>query len=446
MLDFVPSPQTVTLIMFGLLVVLIFTGFPLGFVILGTAFVAGFLFMGPDRVYGLVSAHTYKLMVNYILLALPLFVFMGSMIGSSGMAERLFSTLYMILGGIRGGLAITVIVVATVFAACTGVIAASVTTMGIIAMAPMVARGYDKSLASGAVAAGGTLGILIPPSIMIVIYGPMAEVSVGKMFAGAIFPGLVLSALYVLYIVIYCRVRPNAGPPIPVEERHVLPASRQLAMVLMYMVPPLGIIFAVLGTILFGVATPTEAAGMGAFASLIVAAAFKSLNWKSLRKAISETLRITAFAGLLTIGAGVFASIFLYLRGGEFVTAAVTGVPGGRWGSFVIIMLVIYLLGMFIEWIGSIYIVVPVFTPIGAALGFDPVWFAIMICVAYQTGFLSPPNAHAIFYLKAVSPPEVTIGDIIKGVVPFIGLVTIGLILCIIFPSIITWLPSVTVG
>jgi TRAP-type mannitol/chloroaromatic compound transport system permease large subunit len=185
---------------------------------------------------------------------------------------------------------------------------------------------------------------------------------------------------------------------------------------------------------------------MGAFASLIVAAAFKSLNWKSLRKAISETLRITAFAGLLTIGAGVFASIFLYLRGGEFVTAAVTGVPGGRWGSFVIIMLVIYLLGMFIEWIGSIYIVVPVFTPIGAALGFDPVWFAIMICIAYQTGFLSPPNAHAIFYLKAVSPPEVTIGDIIKGVVPFIGLVTIGLILCIIFPSIITWLPSVTVG
>jgi tripartite ATP-independent transporter DctM subunit len=368
------------------------------------------------------------------------------MIGSSGMAERLFSTLYMILGGIRGGLAITVIVVATVFAACTGVIAASVTTMGIIAMAPMVARGYDKSLASGAVAAGGTLGILIPPSIMIVIYGPMAEVSVGKMFAGAIFPGLVLSSLYVLYIVIFCRVRPNAGPPIPVEERHVLPASRQLAMVLMYMVPPLGIIFAVLGTILFGVATPTEAAGMGAFASLIVAAAFKSLNWKSLRKAISETLRITAFAGLLTIGAGVFASIFLYLRGGEFVTAAVTGVPGGRWGSFVIIMLVIYLLGMFIEWIGSIYIVVPVFTPIGAALGFDPVWFAIMICIAYQTGFLSPPNAHAIFYLKAVSPPEVTIGDIIKGVVPFIGLVTIGLILCIIFPSIITWLPSVTVG
>ena len=446
MFDVVPSPQAVTLIMFGLLVILIFTGFPLGFVILGTAFVAGFLFMGPDRVFGLVSAHTYKLMVNYILLALPLFVFMGSMIGSSGMAERLFSTLYMILGGMRGGLAITVIVVATVFAACTGVIAASVTTMGIIAMAPMVARGYDRSLSAGAVAAGGTLGILIPPSIMLVIYGPMAEISVGKLFAGAIFPGLLLSGLYILYIIVYCRVKPNAGPPIPLEERQAVPAARKLFLAVVYMVPPLAIIFAVLGTILFGVATPTEAAGMGAFASIIVAAAFKSLTWQTLRKAISETLRITAFAGLLTIGAGVFASIFLYLRGGEFVTAMVTNVPGGKWGSLAVILIVIYLLGMFIEWIGSIYIVVPVFTPIGAALGFDPVWFAIIICVAYQTGFLSPPNAHAIFYLKAVSPPEVTLGDIIKGVVPFIGLITIGLILCILFPSIVTWLPSVTVG
>lgn len=445
MLDISISPSLVTILMLGILAVGIFSGFPLAFMLSGVGFIFGIIFMG-DRIYGMAIAATYKTMTNYILLAAPLFVFMGTMLGQSGVTEKLFGTMHLIMGGLRGGLALATIFVATIFAACTGIIGASVVTMGIVALPPMLKRGYDKSLACGSVCAGGTLGILIPPSIMIVIYGPMAAISVGKMFAGAFVPGFILSALYMSYIAIRCWFKPELGPALPMEERRAVPTSKKITAMLVQMVPPVLLILGVLGTIFAGIATPTEAAGAGAFIATILAIAYRRFNWQVLKNTAYDTMRVTGFIFLLAIGATIFTGVFAYLGGGKFATAVLAAVPGGKWGSFAVMMFIIFILGMLIEWIGSIFIVVPLFTPVAAALGFNALWFAICVCVMYQTGFLSPPNAHAIFYLKGVAPPEVRVEDIINGVWPFIGLILIGLFVVVMFPDLILWLPSIIVG
>jgi tripartite ATP-independent transporter DctM subunit len=435
----------IAILMLVVLVFGIFSGFPLGFVLAGTGFIFGLLFLG-DRIYGMLIVKSSQLLTNYIFLAVPLFVFMGNMLGHSGVTEKLFGTMHIILGGLRGGLAMATIFVATIFAACTGVIAASVTTMGILALPPMLSRKYDKALACGTVCAGGTLGILIPPSIMLVIYGPMSGISVGRLFAGALVPGLILSGLYMAYIAIRCWLKPELGPSISIEERQAITTRQKITALSTQMVPPIILIVGVLGSIFAGIATPTEAAGAGAFIATMLAIAYRRFNMKVLKDTLYGTLYITGFLMLLTVGAGLFTSVFTYLGGSEFATAVLTAVPGGKWASFAIMMFIIFIFGMLIEWIGSIFIVVPLFTPIAAGLGFDPLWFAIAVCVMYQTGFLSPPNAHAIFYLKGVAPPEVTVGDIIRGVWPYIGLILIGLAIITIFPSLVLWLPALIVG
>jgi len=440
------SPAMVTILMLGILAVGIFSGFPLAFVLSGVGFVFGLLFMGEGRIFGMAIAQTYKTMTNYVILAVPLFIFMGNMLGQSGVAEKLFGTMYLLMGRIRGVLALATILVATIFAACTGIIGASVVTMGIIALPPMLRRGYDKALACGSVCAGGTLGILIPPSIMLVIYGPMAEISVGQLFAGAFVPGLILSALYMTYIAVLCGLKPEKGPTISEEEIRSVPTWKKVGALFTQMIPPILLILGVLGTIFAGIATPTEAAGAGAFIATSLAIVYRRFNWKVLKETAYETMRITAFIMLLVIGASIFTGVFTYLGGGKFATAVLAAVPGGKWASFAVMMFIVFILGMLIEWIGSIFIVVPLFTPVAAALGFDPLWFAIAVCVMYQTGFLSPPNAHAIFYLKGVAPPEVTVEDIIRGVWPFIGLILIGLTIITIFPQLVLWLPSLIVG
>ncbi len=446
MLNIEISPALITILMLGTLVIGIFSGFPLAFILAGVGFIFGLLFMGEGRIYGMAIAQTYKTMTNYVLLAVPLFVFMGTMLGHSGVAEKLFGTMHLIMGGLRGGLALATIFVATIFAACTGIIGASVVTMGIIALPPMLDRGYSKSLACGTVCAGGTLGILIPPSIMLVIYGPMAEISVGKLFAGALVPGLILSALYMSYIAIRCGLKPELGPPLPVEERRAVPTSQKITRMLFQMVPPILLILGVLGTIFAGIATPTEAAGAGAFIATLLAIAYRRLNWPVLKSTTYETMKITGFIMLLVVGASIFCSVFTYLGGGKFATQVLAAVPGGKWASFAVMMFMVFILGMLIEWIGSIFIVVPLFTPVAAALGFDALWFAIAVCVCYQTGFLSPPNAHAIFYLKGVAPPGVEVGDIIRGVWPYICLILVGLVVITLFPQLVLWLPSIIVG
>jgi len=439
------SPEIITILMFGGLLVGILFGYPLAIVIGGVGLFAGILFLGP-MVFKMFPLRVLGLMSSYVLLAVPLFIFMGNMMEISGTAERLFGALYLWLGGLRGGLAIATVLMGTILAACVGIIAASTIMMGLIALPSMLQRGYSREVATGSVCAGGTLGILIPPSVMLVFYGPMSSLSVGKLMMGAFMPGLLLSVLYISYIGIRCIIRPEDGPPMPPEERAV-PILKKISILLGGLVPPVFIILAVLGSIFFGIAAPTEAAALGALAATILALAYRRLTWETLTKSMLQTLKITCMAFLIVWGATMFTGTFLRVGGGDVVTNLVLAMPGGRWGAFWVIMFIIFILGMFIDWMGILFVMVPIVTPIGDVLGFDPIWFALMVCVNLQMSFMTPPFAYAIFFLKGISKPEwgVTTAHIIRGVIPFVALIIIGIVLCAVFPQIILWLPNMMI-
>jgi len=439
------SPEIITILMFGGLLIGILLGYPLAIVIGGVGMFAGILFLGPV-VFKMFPLRIIGLMSSYILLAVPLFIFMGTMMEISGTAERLFGALYLWLGRLRGGLAIATILMGTILAACVGIIAASTIMMGLIALPSMLQRRYNKEIACGSVCAGGTLGILIPPSVMLVFYGPMASLSVGRLMMGAFMPGLLLSTLYISYVGIRCLIRPEDGPPMPPEER-AAPLLKKLGMLMSGLLPPIFIIMAVLGSIFFGVASPTEAAALGALASVILALAYRRLTLETLTRSMLQTLKITCMAFLIVWGATMFTGTFLRLGGGEVVTNLVLAMPGGRWGAFGVIMFIIFILGMFIDWMGILFVMVPIVTPIGEVLGFDPIWFALMVCVNLQMAFMTPPFAYAIFFLKGICKPEweITTGHIMRGVLPFVALIIIALVLCAVFPQIILWLPGIMI-
>ena len=435
------SPELVTIVMFGAAIIGILLGYPLALVLGGVAMFVGVAVIG-EPVFIIFRLRILGFLSEYIMLAVPMFVFMGVMVERSGAAERLYNGLYLWCGGLRGGLAIGSVLMGTILAACVGVIAASVIMIALIAVPSMLQRGYNKELVCGSVCAGGALGILIPPSIMLVIYGPMAQISVGKLFMAAFVPGFVLSGLYLSYIAILCWLKPQLAPPIPAEERAV-PLLKKLYILLTSMAPPIFLILAVLGSIFFGIAAPTEAAAVGALAAALLAIAYRRLNWQSIKESALSTMKITCMVFLIGLGASMFVGVFLRLGGGEAVTSLVLATPGGKWGAFALIMFLIFILGMFIDWLGILFIMIPIVTPIGADLGFDPLWFALMICVNLQMSFLTPPFAYAIFYLKGISKPEwgITTAHIIRGVIPFVILIMVGLSLCIAFPDIILWLP-----
>lgn len=437
------SPEIVTSLMFGGVLGLVLTGFPIGFVIGSVGLIFGYLLFGGDITFHILYTRLFSLSLNYPYLAVPLFTFMGVVLQYSGIVEELYETLYETLSGFRGGLAVVTIVFGTVLAACLGVITASVTILTLIAMAPMVKRGYDKSLAAGTVCAGGTLGILIPPSIMLVVYGPQAGLSVGKMFMAAFLPGLLLSFLYIAYIVIRCYLHPEVGPPISLEKRQVS-SIQKISKLLRSLLPPVLLILAVLGTIFTGIAPPTEAAAMGSLAAVLLAIAYRKFSWYLVKHAAIETLRISAFVVLIAGMCYAFVGVFMSAGCGEVVSNVIMSIPGGRWASFAVVMLIVFLLGMFIEWIGIVFIIVPIFTPIIKALGFDPLWAGMMICINLQMAFLTPPMAMSIFVCRGTAPAElgITMNDIIKGVIPFVIIIMISLVLCTIFPQIITWLPA----
>lgn len=440
------SPEMAVAVLFGLVVIGVMLGFPLAFVLGGVTVTIGFLLFGVDATAWIAYSRIYKILTNYVLLAVPGFVFMGVMLGYSGLTERMFSSLHVWLGGLRGGLAIVTVLTGTILAATVGIIGASVTALAIIALPEMVKRGYSKSFASGAVCAGGTLGILIPPSIMLVVYGPMAMISVGSLFFAAFLPGFMLSAMYCIYIAIHGFIKPEVGPAVPVEERAV-PLLKKIIDLLTALVPPAALIMAVLGSIFMGVATPTEAAGVGAVAATLLAVVNRRFNFSMLKETARQTLIISAM--VLAIGATAYAFVGIFIRAGgaEAATQIIMGAPGGKWGVFAAIMFVVFILGYFIDWLGILFIIVPIITPIGAALGFDELWFAMMICVNLQTSFLTPPFAYAIFYLRGAADPSlgVTTGDIIRGVIPFVLLILVGLGLLIAFPQIILWLPGLMI-
>ena len=427
--------------MFIGVLVMVIAGVPLYLALGGLGLIFGILGGWVPQVFNQFISRIYGLMASEVLPAVPLFVFMGALLTKSGAAEKLFNALYLAMGGLRGGLALITVFLATLFAATAGVIGATETAVGLMALPAMLKRGYNVPLACGSICAGGTLGILIPPSVMLLLYGPTAGLSVAKLFIGAIGPGLLLSGLYLAYVFILCMVKPEYGPPMPKEERNI-PAIKVWYEIIKYMIPPLFLIFAVLGTILFGIASPTEAASVGAMGAVLVAIAYRNFNFRVLYDAAIQTLRITTMVMFVAAGAMMFSGVFMALGGAKYIGATIIALPLGKWGILFAMLVVVFLLGMFIDWIGILFIVIPIFTPIALDLGFNPLWFALVICTNLQMSFLTPPFAYSMFYLKGIAPDDVTMVQIYRGVFPFIGLQIIGLALVIIFPPLTLWLPS----
>ena len=441
------SAEIVAFLMLGGVFTLVMTGFPIAFVIGSVAFIVGILIFGPTTTYHILYSRFYGLSLNYPYLAVPLFTFMGVILQHSGITKDLYESLYESLGRLRGGLAIVTIVFGTILATCLGVIAASVTILTLVALGPMVTRGYDKSLAAGTIVASGTLGILIPPSIMLVVYGPQAGLSIGQMFMGAVFPGLILAGSYLAYVVIRCYLNPEMGPAIPADQLTPF-SSAKVWRLLKSLVPPVLLVLAVLGTIFSGIAPPTEAAAVGCLASILMAIAYGKFSFALLKHASIETLRVSAFVVMIAALCYAFVGVFMSAGSGDVVARLILAIPGGRWASFAMIMLIVFLLGLFIEWIGIVFIIVPIFTPIITQLGFNPLWAGMMICINMQMAFQTPPMAMSIFVLKGAAAPELglTMADIIKGVAPFVTIIMVVLVLCSIFPGIITWLPDQMLG
>jgi tripartite ATP-independent transporter DctM subunit len=438
------SPEFITIGMFVGLLIGLFMGHPLAFVLGGLAVIFGFFGWGPSSFY-MFLGQTWGIMDNYILVCIPLFIFMAQLLDQSGVAEDLFDTMRYVFGPIRGGIAVAVVIVSTLFGACTGIIGASVVTMGLLGMPVMLKYKYNKRLASGAICAGGTLGILIPPSIMLVVMADQAAVSVGKLFAGAVIPGIILATLYIAYILIHCWFKPSDGPALSAEERQAV-SNKQLAkMVLKSMIPPMILIIGVLGSIFAGIATPTEAAGVGAMLAFGMTVAYGKFTFSGLKAAVVNTAKTTSMVILILVGAACFSSIFMGSGGGEVVKDFIVGIGFGKWGTFIVMMIILFFFGMFIDWIGIIMITFPIFLPIAQELGFDKIWFIVTMAVMLQDSFLTPPFGYALFYLKGVAPPEVKTSDIYWGAFPFWRLMEVGLLIVVIWPSTITWLANVLV-
>lgn len=445
------SPEFLTVAMFVTLICAIMLGHPLAYTLGAVATFFGLLDNGWDvmALFDMFTNNCWGLMENYTLVAIPLFILMAQLLDRSKVADELFETLYVVLGGLKGGLGLAVVVVCTVFAATTGIVGASVVAMGLLATPALMKKGYQKELSAGIICAAGTLGILIPPSIMMVVYGGltgMKETSVGNLFAGAIFPGLLLAGLYFLYIFIRCTINPQLGPPISKEEASKWTFSQKVVLTLKSLIPPMALILAVMGTILAGIATPTEAAALGALGALVLALINKKCNWEVLKQSAFSTMGTTAMVMMLFIGGKLFSTVFLSMGGGDVVADVLVGSGMSKWMILLIMMAIVFLMGMFIDWAAILLVTVPIFMPIAMEIGFDPLWFSIVLCVNLQTSFLTPPFGYALFYFKGVAPEEYTMGDVYRGIMPFVGLQVLGIIILTLFPQIVTFLPGVFFG
>ncbi|MEO8002331.1 MAG: TRAP transporter large permease subunit [Arenimonas sp.] len=433
------------------------SGFPVAFVLGGVALLAAgtgmllgnfdpsFLEAFPNRIFGTIN--------NATLMAVPLFVFMGIMLEKSRIAENLLEAIASLFGAVRGGLVVAVIIVGAILAASTGIVGATVVAMGLISLPTMLRHGYDPKLATGAICASGTLGQIIPPSLILVLLGDQLgnayqqaqlklgnfspdTISVGDLFAGAIIPGLGLVALYLIYVLWVAWRQPSRAPAMKETiKRSVWDLCRAI-------IPALGLILAVLGSILFGIATPTEAAAVGAVGALLFALIGKQLSWEKFKQVSKETAKVTGMVFAILIGAALFSLVFRGYGGDDLVHHILSNVPGGKWGALFVVMLVMFVLGFMIDFIEIIFVVVPIVAPALLAMGVDPVWLGVVMAINLQTSFLTPPFGFALFYLRGVAPPEVKTIDIYRGVIPFIALQVLMLLLVIIWPELATWLPG----
>ncbi|SLM30268.1 TRAP dicarboxylate transporter, DctM subunit [Desulfamplus magnetovallimortis] len=445
------SLEFMTVAMFATLVLAITLGHPLAYTLAAVATLFGLIDNGFSipMLFDMFANNAWGLMNNYTLVAIPLFILMAQLLDRSKVSEALFESLYVVLGGLKGGLGLAVVVVCTVFAATTGIIGASVVAMGLLATPALMSKGYQKELASGIICASGTLGILIPPSIMMVVFGGltgMKETSVGNLFAGAILPGMMLASMYFIYIFIRCNINPQLGPPISKAEASKYTAAQKWTMTMKSLVPPLALILAVMGTILAGVATPTEAAGLGASGAMILAFASKKLNMTVLKESAYATLKTTSMVMMLFIGGKFFSTVFLGMGGGDVVADLLIGSGMNKWAILAIMMLIVFFMGMFIDWAAILLVTVPIFMPIAMEIGFDPLWFSMLMCVNLQTSFLTPPFGYALFYFKGVAPEGYTMMHIYKGIMPFVLIQLLSLAILSLFPGIVTWLPGIFFG
>jgi len=433
--------------MFLFLTIVLMAGFPVTFTLMGTALIFGLVGFG-FSFFNLLPLRIWGVMNNVTLMAVPLFVFMGVTLERSGLAEELLDTMSLVLGRLRGGLAISVVVVGALLGATTGIVGATVVTMGLLSVPTMLRRGYSKELATGTVAASGTLGQIIPPSIVLVLIGDIIGVPVGDLFIGAVLPGLLLVTIFIVFILIISFIRPQVAPPIPRDELAALAGGKLAARVGKALLPPLFLIVAVLGSMFAGIASPTEAAAVGAVGALFLTGLKRRLNRGILREVMISTMRLTCMVFIILCGAAAFGLVFRGLQGDTLVRNFLGGLAGhfSKEAVLAIVMGLIFIIGFFLDFIEIVFIHVPVLAPIMIEFGFDPLWFCILLAVNLQTSFLTPPFGFSLFYLKAVTPPEVTTGHIYRGIIPFVACQMLGLLIVILYPEIATWLPRKVFG
>lgn len=445
------DPQA-ALLMLGMFIFIILLGFPIAFTLMAMGVAFGYYaYFQPDqaffdnRVFYLFTQNTFSVMNNDTLVAVPLFLFMGYVIERANILDRLFHSLQVALRVVPGSMAVAALITCTLFATATGIVGAVVTLMGLLALPAMLKAGYDQRLSTGVICAGGTLGILIPPSIMLIVYGATSAVSVVKLYAAAILPGFLLAGLYMVYVVTRVAINPSLAPKLPKEQTDI-PWTRVAVMLLQAFFPLAVLIISVLGAILFGLATPTEAAAVGAMGGLALAAAYRALTWIRLREAVYLTARTSAMVCYLFVGSWTFSSVFSYLGGEALVKDFVLGLDLDTVTFLILSQVIIFLLGWPLEWSEIIIIFVPIFLPLLPHFGVDPMFFGILVAMNLQTSFLTPPMAMSAYYLKGVAPPFVQLWTIFRGCLPFLSMVFLTMVLMYVFPQIVTWLPDLFYG
>lgn len=432
--------EAMPLILFGVLFLLLLLGFPVAFTLGGVSFILGYIAFGPEF-FNLLPLRIWGVMTNYVLIAVPLFVYMGVMLEKSGLAEDLLETMALLFGHLRGGLALSVVAVGAMFGASTGIVGATVVTMGLLSLPTMLKRGYRAEVATGTISASGTLGQIIPPSIVLVLLGSVLNISIGDMFVGAVLPGLILVGLYAAYLILVAIFKPEWAPAMPEEELAQFRGKAMAQRVLKAFVLPSLLVVAVLGSIFAGIASPTEAAAVGAFGATLLTVLQRKFSYATLKSVMADTTHLTCMVFVILVGATAFGLVFRGMHGDVYLTDLILSANMGPGGFLALVMAMIFVAGFFIDFIEITFIIVPVVAPIFVALGVDLLWVGILIAMNLQTSFLTPPFGFSLFYLKGVAPPEVRTGHIYRGIIPFIVIQLIGLALVITFPEVATELP-----
>ncbi len=433
--------EAMPLILFAVLFILLLFGYPVAFTLGGVSFILGYLTFG-IHFFNLLPLRIWGVMTNYVLIAVPLFVYMGVMLEKSGLAEELLETMALLFGRLRGGLAISVVVVGAMLGASTGIVGATVVTMGLLSLPTMLKRGYRPELSTGTISASGTLGQIIPPSIVLVLLGSILNVSIGDMFMGAVIPGFALVFLYLIWIVVVAMTKPDWAPTMPKEELDRFRGRAMVRRVLQAFVLPLLLVFAVLGSIFAGIASPTEAAAVGALGATVLTIVQGKFSYETLKSVMAGTTHLTCMVFIILVGATSFGLVFRGMRGDDYLTRLIMDANMGPHTFLALVMVIIFIAGFFIDFIEITFIIVPVVAPIFVTFGVDLLWLGILIAMNLQTSFLTPPFGFSLFYLKGVAPPEIRTGQIYRGIVPFIVIQLVGLGLVIFFPEMATWLPQ----